>query len=386
MPRSVLAALAVTVAALLAGCTASGAGSSSVSATGRTLRIVLSVPPGAASDPVAQDVLDAEQLAFSQHSGDVHAYPLTLRRLSGQKLSDNARTAILDTGAIAYLGESAPGASADTLGITNGRDLLQVSPVDTAQALTQATAAVPASPDRYYESRKTYGQTFARVVPTTAVEARAEVSRAPRLGIKRLYVANDGSPYGVALAASLRSAAGSLPVVLGAPTASGFSASGADGLLFAGRTETQARTLFSAVASAQPGAMLMAPSALANPSFAASLGSAGSRLTFSVPGVSSASLTPAGLAFVSTFTSTYHHAPAAQAIFGYEAMAAVISVIAGAGRSGNDRAAVVRGFLNLRDRASVLGSYSMDKSGDTNLAQAFVFERLRAGRLVPVPG
>ena len=65
---------------------------------------------------------------------------------TGRKLSDNARQAIGDSSSIAYLGELTPGASADTIGITNAEDLLQVSPTDTAVELTQVSPAVPNSP------------------------------------------------------------------------------------------------------------------------------------------------------------------------------------------------------------------------------------------------
>jgi hypothetical protein len=41
----------------------------------------------------------------------------------------------------------------------------------------------------------------------------------------------------------------------------------------------------------------------------------------------------------------------------------------------------VRDFRALKDRASVLGTYSLD-NGDTNLAP-FVFSRVQSGQLTP---
>jgi hypothetical protein len=43
---------------------------------------------------------------------------------------------------------------------------------------------------------------------------------------------------------------------------------------------------------------------------------------------------------------------------------------------------VVTGFLGLRKVNSVLGTYSIDSSGNTSL-NAFIFARPRAGALVP---
>ena len=93
-----------------------------------------------------------------------------------------------DKSAIAYLGELVPHSSFASLGITNALDMLQVTPTDTALELTQATPAVSGAPDIYYQSRSTYGQTFARVVPTSGREAKAQVeeeSSAPATGRRR---------------------------------------------------------------------------------------------------------------------------------------------------------------------------------------------------------
>ncbi len=68
--------------------------------------------------------------------------------------SDNARSAIEDSSAIAYIGEPEPGLSANSIGITNAQDLLQVSPTDTAPELTRSTPAVKGAPRSYYESTR----------------------------------------------------------------------------------------------------------------------------------------------------------------------------------------------------------------------------------------
>lgn len=369
----------------LAGCTASGSsggGGSTVTVTGRQLTIYLSTPSG--SDRVAQDILDAEQLAFSLKSGEVTAYKLSLRRVSGGKLSDNARTAIQDTSAIAYLGEAAPGASANSIGITNAQDLLQVSPTDTAAALTQTTPAVSGAPSVYYESLKTYGRTFARVVGTTATEARVAALQLHRLGVKSMYLADDGSDYGRALAAELQAQRSTgLTFTTGAASATGFAASGADALFYATGSPSAARSLFEAVASAHPRAKLFGPSALADPAFAASLGSAARNVYVSAPGLEARNLPAAGQRFVNAFRAAYHRAPVTQAAFGFEAMAAVIDVIRQSGGSANKRGTVVHGFFGLHNRASVLGTYSINVNGDTSLTP-FVIEHVSRGRLVPV--
>jgi branched-chain amino acid transport system substrate-binding protein len=371
--RALSLGAAVLLAAGFAGC--AGQGSSSVKATGDTLTIYASTPSATTSDPRIQDVLDAERLAFQQKRGEVSAYKLALRTIASDKLSDNARTAIQDKGAVAYLGEILPGASANSLGITNAQDLLQVTPTDTALELTQTTAAIPGAPQRYYESLKTYGRTFARVVPTTALEAKAQIQEMQTQSVRSLYVADDGSEYGRAIARAVKQAAAPAITVTSSQT-------GADAVFYGATSDSAAVRTFTAAAQSDPKVKLFGPSALDDGTFAAGLGGATRNVFISSPGFLPSTLTPAGRKFVADFKSTYQRSPALEAIFGYEAMAALLDVLKQAGSAANDRGTVVRDFFAIRNRSSVLGTYSINGNGDTSIAP-FVFSRLRAGKLVP---
>lgn len=361
------------LAAAVGGCTSSGAASSAVTVSGKTLTIYLSDAP-TDQPTVAQDVLQAEQLAWSQAAHQINGYSLQLKVLH-DKISNQARTAIQDQSAIAYLGEVVPHSSYASLGITNALQLLQVSPTDTAVELTQATAAVPGAPDDYYESLSSYGRTFARLVPTSALEAKAQVTEMQRQGVTKLYVADDGSPYGAAIARAVRNdVSGSLTLA--------SSRAGADGAFYGSASIAAAVRFFNSLAASNPTAKLFGPSALDDPSFASGLAPAAHNLFISAPGFLKANLTPAGATFASQFTAAYGHAPVPGAIFGYEAMSAVLAVLREAGSSANNRGTVVHDFLTLRRSQSVLGPYSIDSNGDTSIAP-FVFSRLQGGSLVP---
>ena len=373
-------------AALTAGVGSCAAGgNSSVSTTGTKLTIYAAAPAGTTASP---DILDAEKLAFQQfqQSGaKIGKFTVKFATVDASKISDNARTAIEDTSAIAYLGELAPGDSADSVGITNAQDVLQVSPADTALELTQATAAVPGSPKSYYESEKTYGYTFARVVPNSAQEAKAQIQEMTALGVRKLYVTDDGSPYGAAIALAVRQDAGNtITAVQGPPDASKFQASGADALFYGASPDSASAVarLFGDVAQGNGAVKLFAPSALDTSGFASSFGSANVNLYVSSPGFLTKDLTPEGQQFKSAFTSAYGHAPALGAIFGYEAMNAVLAVLREAGVNADDRTTVVDDFFKIKDRQSPLGTYSISSSGDISIAP-FVFSRLRNGALVP---
>ena len=322
-------------------------------------------------------MLDAERLALSQLGSKVSGFTIRFAALDA-KPSANARTAIQDTSTIAYLGELDPGISAGTIGITNAQDLLQVSPTDTALELTQSTPAVHGAPNNYYEAKGTYGFTFARVVPTSAAEAKAQVAMMGSLSVKKLYVAHDASPYGEAIAYAVRKQASGagISVAQGPPTAAGFSSSGADAVFF-GASETAAGAaakLFGAVGA--HGVKLFAPSALASATLPPGT-------YVSEPGFLPKQVPALGQSqFVKPFEARYGHAPATEAIFGYEAMAAVLAVLRQAGGNANDRTTVVKDFFAIRNRQSVLGTYSIDSAGDPNIAP-FVFSRFKGGALVP---
>ena len=372
--RAAALILLVAAAVALAGCTA--AGGAGVKASGTNLVVYTSVPPGLAGESRVQDLLAAERLALRQGGSSVDKYTISLSTLDGNQLSDNARTAIRDSHAIAYLGEVIPGQSADSIGITNAVDLLQVSPTDTAQALTQTTPAVPGSSKRYYESYGAYGQTFARMVPTTVREATAVVQEMRLLRVSSLYLADDGSDYGKALAASVRR--------LAPPISVRSSSSGVDAVMAAASSETQAARVFDAATAASPGVKLFAPSALDTERFASRLSpTAQHALYVSAPGYLNKDLSPAGRQFVARFVSTYGRSPTPDAVFGYEAMSAVLAALRQAGAAANQRATVVKDFLALNEASSALGPFRMDKSGDTTVSAPIVFSRLRGGRLVP---
>lgn len=371
------------VALVLAGCTA--ANSSTNSVTGKTLTIYASVPSQTINPAQAQDILAAEQLALQQAGGQVGNFKIKFMRLDGTKksaISDNARTAIVDKTTIAYLGEIDPGASAQSIPITNDQDILQVSPTDTALEYTQSTPAVRGAPGIYYaEGSYTTTHTFARVVPSASLEAKAQLVEIKALSLSKLYVTSDGTDYGKAIALAVAQDASSAGVAVkqGSPSPASVKSFGATALFMGASNTAAAARLFNAV---DPGVKLFAPSALDTDTFASVLTPTAARnLYISSPGFMPKNLTPAGQKFVSDFTAAYRHAPALQAIFGYEAMASVLFVLRQAGALANSRSAVVSDFDAIKDRPSVLGTYSIH-NGDPTLGP-FVFSHIQAGKLVP---
>jgi ABC-type branched-subunit amino acid transport system substrate-binding protein len=345
------------------------------------LVVVVSEPTGLGSDPAAKDVLDAEELAFHQLHGEVTDYRMRMITPHAKTLSDDAREAVIypsssNPDVIAYLGEIAPGASDETVGITNALDLLQVSPTDNALELSQSTPAVSGAPQTYFESYGTYKRTFARIVPSAALEARAQVAEMKSLGVDSLYVGHDSSDYGGAIADAVSSDARAAGIKLAK------SVSGAGGDFYGSQSPTAAATFFNHVAGTDPSAKLFGPSSLNVASFTKGLSRSVKNLYVSIPGFLPKDLTAAGKKFVTDFRAAYHHTPNVEAIFGYQAMQAVLYVIKRERKDADDRTAVVNGFLSQKGVSGVVGTYSMNSAGNSNL-DAFVFARLQNGALVP---
>jgi branched-chain amino acid transport system substrate-binding protein len=364
------ALIALGACLALGGCATTS--SSSVTISGKTLTIYASVPAQSADPATAADVYDGELLALQQSRGP-GSFKVRIVKLTASKLSDNGRKAIVDQSAVAYLGEIDPGQSADTIGITNALDLLQVTPTDTALELTQASSADPGSPDKYYESLSNYGHTFARVCGSSAQEAKAQVSEMQSLGVKQLYIRNDGTPYGAAIALAVKQDAASAGItVVSSPT-------GADGYFYgadAGTASSVAAALGDA-AKTDSSLKLFVPSALDTSAFASSFGPANVNLYASAPGLMSGDQT-----FVSQFKTAFDHAPAPEAVLGYVAMSAVLKALDEAGASASDRTTVVHDFFTLKNFSTPLGSLSISADGNPSVAP-FVFSRLKNGSLQP---
>jgi branched-chain amino acid transport system substrate-binding protein len=378
LPRLRLAVPAGCAAALaLAGCGSTTTNNNAVTVAGTTLTIYAAAPPGAQT-PVDTDVLDAEKLALQAAGSKVGHFTLRLRVVNQPTVSADAREAVSDNTAIAYLGEIQPGTSGASVQITNQLGLLQISPTDTAIYLTQPTAAVPGSPDHWFPANGDFGRTFARVVPNTAKEAEAIITKMKALHRTKVYVSSDTGAYGRAIAIEVRRDAAAAGITV-AP-----SAAGADAVFYGGEPGTAATKAVDAAAAAASGADVFVPSALYDAPWVKGL-SAGAQhdLYISSPGFAPGDYPGNRTAFQSAFRLAFHHQPQPQAVFGYVAMQALVAGLKKAGANANSRADVTKDVQNLSDQTSAVGTYSLN-GGDTNIAP-FIFARPVAGTLVPRP-
>jgi branched-chain amino acid transport system substrate-binding protein len=393
-----LGAAAVLISACGGGGGGGGGGGSCVS--GNTLTIYSSIPFDPADKPQSEDVVDGEKMALQQAGGKVGKYTIKYVSLDDAtpaegkwdagKVSSNARQAAQNTNTIAYLGEFNSGATAVSLPILNRSGILQISPSNTAVGLTKKSAD-PAEPAKYYPTGK---RTYGRVVPADNVQAEAQVSYMKDNGVTKLYVLNDKEVYGKGVADAVAADAKKAGIQVAGnegidPKAANYrslaakiKSSGANGFFFGGITANNAVQLWGDVYAVNPTIKMFGPDGVAETSFSSKIPTASQKNTFITnPTLPPELYPPSSKKFFSEFKSKYGHDPEPYAIYGYEAMNAAIASIKNAGDKGNCRDDVIKGFFAIKNKDSVLGTYSIDKDGDTTITD-YGGNKIENGKLV----
>jgi branched-chain amino acid transport system substrate-binding protein len=355
---------------------------------GKTLRVYSSLPLQGASRTQSEDVIKGIKLALKQAGGKAGDFTIEYVSLddataaagkweAGQT-SANARKVAQDDSAIAYIGEFNSGASAISIPITNEANILQVSPANTALGLTKGGAgAEPGTPDKYYP---TGNRTYGRVVPIDTLQGIALAQYMKDEGVKSVYILDDKEVYGQGVAANTKSAVEKVGLkVAGTDSwdgkasnyralASKIKASGADAVFTGGIIDNNGPQLYKDLNAAMPDALLFGPDGMCTVDMAKELPTDvqdNARLT--VAAVPPDELPPAGQKFYDDYKAEYGEEEAdidPYAIYGYEAMSVVLEAIK---KGGDDRQAVIDAFFQTKGRESVLGTYDIDKDGDTTL-------------------
>jgi branched-chain amino acid transport system substrate-binding protein len=239
---------------------------------------------------------------------------------------------------------------------------------------------------------------YTRVYPADDVEAAADVLLARQLGLRRVFVLDDGTEPGREIAAHFRRSAGpqGVPVVGAArwdPTGRGFAAladriarARADGVLVSGLSGSAGGPLVKALRRRLDDRVaLIAPNPFGPVDFVyGSSGGAAKGMYLSVPGPQSARLGPAGRAFLRDFSATQPGALVSGfAVYAAAATEALLSAIA---RSDGTRASVTRALLATRLRDSTIGPISFTRDGDLTAPAITIMRVRRRDGVSTVPG
>ncbi len=400
-PRAALACVVIGLAILIGGCGADKADDGGPQSGSRTVTIYSSLPLHGPDRESSQDMVNAIKLALQDAHGKAGTLSVTYVPLDSStaqdgtwtrdRVLDNARQAVRDINAIAYIGDRDSQATALSLPLTNEGNILQVSPTSAYDGLTRPGSVRTGEPEKYYPARTL---TFGRMVPPDHVQASALIGYMKHEGVRTLAMLGDRDLDGGGIAEQVIEAAkrqgitvidkGRIDATKGdlSGHAADIAATGADAFLFAGAGDTGAARMLEAVAAVTTRMLLFAPSTAAGPSVLRALAPAlQRRLRVTTPTLPPRLLPASARAFRMRFRAAFGREPAPEALLSYEAAQAIIASIRAAGARGNDRSAVIRAFFAIRNRRSVLGTYSIDRYGDTSLSR-FAGDRVSRSRLV----
>ena len=287
-------------------------------------------------------------------------------------VAQNARRAAEDPRAMAYVGETASGASVISMPILGRAGIAQVAPLGTYTGLTRAEGADEGEPAAF---RAEEGPNFVRVVPADHLQAAAAVRWMRELGTRRLMTVSDGEWYSAGMArmvakramaagievteaeydvkrlASIRDLAARVPEL------------GIDTVYFGGIWQSRAPALWGRVHRADPEVRLMGADGLDDPLFFERILRSSRAQTFIT-----ALDAPPSKRFARRFRKRFGHAPHPLAPYGYEAMRRALAAVA-------DTAGSRKGVIN-----ALFARPDLDDHGDVRRGRFAGVRVTREGR------
>lgn len=373
-----------------------GGGGGSSKASGDSLTIYSSLPLQGTSKGQSEAVISGEKLALKQVGSKVGKFKIKYVSLDDStaqnpgnaddgQTAQNARKAVQDKSSIFYLGEFNSGGTKVSLPILNKAGIPQISPSNTAVGLTTDEAgADPGEPAKYYPAKT---RTYARVVPKDTIQGAALATTMKEDGCKSVHIFNDKTTYGAGLGRNVEAAAKAQGLTVegndgtdrNAPNYRSLASKiKADCFVGSGVTGENYAQVFKDVAAANPATKLYGPDGVAeeaftNPKKGGIPASVAKRTKITVATLGLEEFKKRGNRkaekFFSDYADTYGKtSPDPYAIYGYETMALALDTLKKAGAKANDRATVVKTLVGgTKGRDSVLGTYDIDKNGDTTL-------------------
>jgi len=292
------------------------------------------------------------------------------------KCATNARLYASNRSVIGVVGTFNSGCAKIIVPVLNRAHLGMVSPANTNPGLTKKWD--PGEPNKYYP---TGTRNYARVVATDDIQGPADALWTKSLGIKKVFVLNDKQTYGFGVASTYRSAAKKLGLsVVGfqgwdakqssyEALANSIKASGAQAVFLGGIACNNGAKLMQDIKSVNPSIKLQMPDGFSDPS---ANGAVANGAYISVAGAPPKALTGAGATFVKSFGKQVGTTPNPYAAYGAQAMLVMLQAIA---KSGGDRAKATSGLFGLTVTNGILGNFTINAAGDTNLTPITIYKQ-----------
>jgi len=344
------------------------------------------------------DMERAARLALEQAGAKASKFDVAYEPLDSADASDespamvvpaNARRAAGDDATAAYIGDFTSGATQQSLPILSRARVPQISVSSTRNGLTMKDRRGDEDePERYYPDGY---RNFARIIPTTAVHARALLRlMAQRDRCRRVAIIDDGSPYGNGLVNDIRAFNRDRVEVVYADSVGPRGSyerqvdqarvRAADCFVYSGTNHPNTIPIFVAIArELGPRAKLYGTNGVAQASFFGRVPSRyAGQITIMVPPRDNRRTAT----FVADFKQRYRtdSDPDPYAVYAYEAMLLALDAIADSATG--KREDIRDALFATRRRQSALGSYSITDTGDTSIT-SYGFSTIKGGTLRP---
>ena len=375
VPTATVAAASPTVAATPTTASLSG-----------TIKIVSSLPRSGVSARQTQPIVNAIKMCVEDNRNTVLGASIVYEDLDDsnpetglwdpQRERENADRAAADPDVLIYLGPFNSDAAKVSIPVLNAAGLVMISPANSYPGLTKVGLGAFDEPGVYYPSGV---RTYARVVPTDDVQGAAGARWARELGATRVYVLEDGEPFGQVIATTFAATATELGMeVVGQgridPKAADYralattiQASGVDAIYFGGIAQNNAGQLWRDLRAAMPDVLLMASDGVIEQTFFEEAGPAAEGTYVSFAGLPPEKLTGRGADWYKRYKDRFRAEPEFYAAYGYDACRVALAAIERA--ASRDRSAVRAAVFATRDYEGVLGRWGFDENGDTTLTR-----------------
>jgi branched-chain amino acid transport system substrate-binding protein len=290
---------------------------------------------------------------------------------------------------IGVIGAFNSGCSAVELPILNraaNGPLAMISPTNTVVGLTRAgPGTAPGEPGRYYP---TGIRNYARIAATDNVQAAADAIQVRQLGARKISVLYEPYGYGRGLAAAFASAAAKLGLTVVArqsfqydlprytPLVTQVERAHPDAVLIAGVASTSTVEMIKELRVALgPGVKIMATDGFSDLDLLLKLaGAAAEGMTVSAPGVPNEQLPAKGRQFVAAFGKAVGEGPGPYPAYAAQAAEVLLDAIA---RSNGTRASVTKQLFMTSVKNGILGTFSIDRNGDTTAGAITIYRIVR---------
>jgi branched-chain amino acid transport system substrate-binding protein len=298
------------------------------------------------------------------------------------KCSSNGRAYANNASVIGIIGTFNSGCAKLVIPIANRESLAMVSPANTYPGLTEGGPGTEAGePDNYYPSGT---RNYARVVWNDQFQGAANAQYAKELGLKKIFILNDGETYGLGIAQLFEDYAGDLDIQIVAnqkwdkkassyeSLASRISSSGADAVFLGGIVCNNGGKLIKDIKAGAPNVQLLGPDGWTPISATIEgAGAAANDMYITQPGVPVDQLKGAGKEFVDGFTEAEGKAPNPYTAYAAQAAQVLLAAIE---KGGTDRAAVSSALFETDVTDGIIGSFQIDENGDTTLGLVSVYQ------------